>query len=49
VATGRFSLEGLTSHVFTAEQCAEAYETANRDRGATMGILFDWSADGGVK
>jgi len=48
-AEGRISLAGLTSHIFKPEQCADAYETANRDRGATMGILFDWSANGGVK
>lgn len=42
-ASGRFPLEGLTSHIFAPDQCAEAYETANRDRAKTMGILFDWS------
>ena len=31
-ASGRFPLEGLTSHVFAPDQCAEAYATANRDR-----------------
>jgi len=46
VDTKRFSLEGLTSHVFKPEQCVEAYETANRDRSTTMGILFDW--EGGL-
>jgi len=45
VVTGRFSLEGLTSHVFKPEQCSEAYETANRDRSSTMGILFDWAGE----
>jgi 2-desacetyl-2-hydroxyethyl bacteriochlorophyllide A dehydrogenase len=43
VESGRFSLKGLTSHVFKPEQCAEAYATANRDRASTMGILFDWT------
>jgi 2-desacetyl-2-hydroxyethyl bacteriochlorophyllide A dehydrogenase len=47
VETGRFSLEGLTSHVFKPEQCVEAYATANRDRSATMGILFDWAGEEG--
>jgi 2-desacetyl-2-hydroxyethyl bacteriochlorophyllide A dehydrogenase len=41
-ADGRISLRGLTSHRFKPEQCQEAYETANRDRSKTMGILFDW-------
>ncbi len=45
VGSGRFPLEGLTSHVFRPEQCAEAYATANRDRASTMGILFDWTAE----
>ena len=49
VVTKRFSLEGLTSHVFQPGQCVEAYETANRDRSTTMGILFDWTdGKGGV-
>ncbi|MDD5199488.1 MAG: zinc-binding dehydrogenase [Terrimicrobiaceae bacterium] len=48
-ASGRFPLEGLNSHVFKPEQCAEAYATANRDRAVTMGIVFDWTEDGGVK
>jgi len=43
VTSGRFSLEGLTSHVFTPDQCAEAYLTANRDRSSTMGLIFDWA------
>jgi 2-desacetyl-2-hydroxyethyl bacteriochlorophyllide A dehydrogenase len=43
-ASGRFSLEGLNSHVFKPGQCAEAYATANRDRAITMGLIFDWSA-----
>jgi 2-desacetyl-2-hydroxyethyl bacteriochlorophyllide A dehydrogenase len=42
-ASGRFSLEGLNTHVFKPEQCAEAYTTANRDRAITMGLVFDWS------
>jgi 2-desacetyl-2-hydroxyethyl bacteriochlorophyllide A dehydrogenase len=40
--SGRFPLEGLTSHVFKPDQCVEAYTTANRDRATTMGIVFDW-------
>jgi threonine dehydrogenase-like Zn-dependent dehydrogenase len=41
-ADGRFPVHGLTTHRFKPEQCQEAYETANRDRSKTMGILFDW-------
>lgn len=41
---GRFSIEGLNSHVFSPDQCEEAYATANRDRAKTMGILFRWEA-----
>ena len=42
VASGRFSLDGLKTHVFKPAECADAYLTANRDRAKTMGILFDW-------
>jgi 2-desacetyl-2-hydroxyethyl bacteriochlorophyllide A dehydrogenase len=44
-ASGRFSLEGLTSHVFAPADCAEAYATANRDRASTMGLIFDWAGE----
>jgi 2-desacetyl-2-hydroxyethyl bacteriochlorophyllide A dehydrogenase len=44
-ASGRFPLDGLTSHVFAPQDCAEAYATANRDRAATMGLVFDWSGE----
>jgi 2-desacetyl-2-hydroxyethyl bacteriochlorophyllide A dehydrogenase len=42
-ASGRFSLDGLNTHSFKPEECAEAYGIANRDRASTMGIIFDWS------
>jgi 2-desacetyl-2-hydroxyethyl bacteriochlorophyllide A dehydrogenase len=48
-ASGRFPLQGLTSHIFKPEQCAEAYTTANRDRATTMGIIFDWAGELGSK
>lgn len=41
-ADGRFNLSGLITNRFAPEQCAEAYETAGRNRGETMGIVFDW-------
>lgn len=43
--SGRFSLEGLTSHVFKPDDCVKAYATANQDRAATMGIIFDWTGE----
>jgi len=43
VLSGRFKVEGLTSHVFSPKDCALAYETAHLRRGNTMGIVFDWS------
>jgi threonine dehydrogenase-like Zn-dependent dehydrogenase len=43
VASGRFPMTGLTSHVFAAEEATEAYLTANRDRASTMGLIFDWT------
>ena len=42
-ASGRFSLDGLNSHVFDPADCEGAYSIANRDRASTMGIIFDWS------
>lgn len=42
--SGRFDLEGLTSHIFRADDYARAYELADSHRGQTMGILFDWTA-----
>ena len=42
---GRFPLADLNKHRFMPEQCKEAYETANRDRAKTMGIVFDWSKE----
>ncbi|MDR1145686.1 MAG: hypothetical protein LBK71_06070, partial [Verrucomicrobiales bacterium] len=44
VAGGRIKLDGMVSHRFTPEQCAEAYATANRDRASTMGIVFNWQS-----
>lgn len=41
-ATGRFNVQGLNTHIFRPEACAEAYQTANRERAKTMGIVFDW-------
>lgn len=49
VAGRRFSMGGLTSHVFAPDQCAEAYVLANRDRASTMGIVFDWAGELGGK
>ncbi len=40
---GRFNLDGLISHTFRPDQCADAYRTANERRSETMGIAFDWS------
>jgi 2-desacetyl-2-hydroxyethyl bacteriochlorophyllide A dehydrogenase len=45
VATGRFPMTGLTSHVFTPEDATEGYATANRDRASTMGLIFDWTGE----
>lgn len=42
-ASGRFPLEGLNSHSFSPADCALAYETANRERSKTMGIVFNWN------
>jgi 2-desacetyl-2-hydroxyethyl bacteriochlorophyllide A dehydrogenase len=44
VATGRFDLDGLTTHTFDPSECEEAYRVADERRGETLGILFDWTA-----
>jgi len=41
-ASGRFSLEGLNTHFFKPADCVQAYETVNRERARTMGVVFDW-------
>jgi 2-desacetyl-2-hydroxyethyl bacteriochlorophyllide A dehydrogenase len=43
--SGRFPMAGLTSHVFAPDDAAQAYETANRDRSITMGLIFDWTGE----
>ncbi len=40
---GSFNLDGMVSHEFTPEQCAQAYALADHERAQTMGILFDWT------
>jgi 2-desacetyl-2-hydroxyethyl bacteriochlorophyllide A dehydrogenase len=42
VSIGRFSLDGLITHVVDAREPAKAYELANTAREQTMGICFDW-------
>ncbi len=39
---GRFPMDDLNTHTFQPGQCADAYALANRARGETMGIVFDW-------
>ena len=41
--SGRINMGGMISHVFKPEECENAYQTANRNRSETMGILFDWN------
>ena len=43
VTTGRFNLEGLTTHRFDPTKPEAAYAFANSNRGETMGIIFDWA------
>jgi 2-desacetyl-2-hydroxyethyl bacteriochlorophyllide A dehydrogenase len=45
VASGRFFLQGLNTHFFAPSDCVRAYETANRDRSRTMGIVFRWGRE----
>ncbi|MFA6294086.1 MAG: zinc-binding alcohol dehydrogenase [Victivallales bacterium] len=39
---GRFSLKGMITHKFKAEEYQKAYDTANTKRNETIGILFKW-------
>jgi 2-desacetyl-2-hydroxyethyl bacteriochlorophyllide A dehydrogenase len=43
VATGRFGLDGLTTHTFDPTDFQAAYDVAT-GRGDGIGIAFDWSA-----
>ncbi len=40
---GQFNLSGLITHEFLPEQCREAYQQADKRRGESMGILYDWT------
>ena len=40
---GSFNLDGMLSHEFRPQECAQAYALADRERARTMGILFDWT------
>lgn len=46
VTSGRFNVDGLTTHTFTPEECEKAFEFATEQRGSTMGILFNWNGEG---
>ena len=46
VTTGRFSLDGLITHVLDPRDASKAYELANTARDETMGICFDWTQAG---
>ena len=43
VRSGRFSLDGLITHVVDPRDPVKAYELANTVREETMGICFDWT------
>jgi len=43
VVADRFKLDGLITHEFAPEECEKAYSLAERQRGDTMGILYDWT------
>lgn len=42
VASGRFDLEGLTTHAVTASECSEAYELLASRAGGVLGVRIDW-------
>ena len=43
VLSGRSSMQDVNTHVFSAEQGADAYKLVNEKRGETMAIIFDWT------
>jgi 2-desacetyl-2-hydroxyethyl bacteriochlorophyllide A dehydrogenase len=43
VRDGAFALDGLITHEFAPEQCAQAYTLASEHREDALGILFDWT------
>ncbi|NEE03917.1 zinc-dependent alcohol dehydrogenase [Phytoactinopolyspora halotolerans] len=42
-ASGRFPLDGLTTHRFSPVECQEAFELLEDQRGKTLGVIFDWT------
>jgi 2-desacetyl-2-hydroxyethyl bacteriochlorophyllide A dehydrogenase len=42
VSAGRINLDGMTTHRFRPDECADAYNTLATQRADTMGVLFDW-------
>ena len=42
LAARRFSMADMNTHYFSPSACLEVHKTANRERGKTMGIVFDW-------
>lgn len=45
LADGRISVAGLNTNTFNPADCQSAYELPWQDRGATMGIVFDWTTE----
>lgn len=43
VREAQFPLNGLTTHVFTPEQCGQAYEIVLERPQEALGIVFDWA------
>ncbi len=40
--SGRISMAEMNTHAFKPEDVKKAYQTAENERGSTMGMLFDW-------
>jgi threonine dehydrogenase-like Zn-dependent dehydrogenase len=40
---GQMRSDDLTTHRFRPQQAAECYDLLDRDRGPTMGVVFDWT------
>jgi threonine dehydrogenase-like Zn-dependent dehydrogenase len=45
--SGNFKLDGLITHEFAPRDCEAAYQLATERRHDALGVLFDWTKEGG--
>lgn len=42
---GAFDVDGLVTHQFKPDACEQAYALVSDNRGAALGVIFDWRGD----